>query len=477
VLLITASLTLYGCASLPDQIAPGSRLLNPNTLNTGRLFDHADKSTGWPTATWWQGYADGQLDRLVNQAVAGNPGLKIARARLNKVQALSGVARSPLYPSLRAGTSLEREQFTEQQFIPPPYAGNWSWNNQATLDLSYDLDLWGKNRSVLAASLDAVQVATAEAQEVRLALETLVVRLYVRLSLQYVLLDVAQATLKQRQDIERIVRLRRRAGLANEFELRQAEAPVPAARGEVERMSEGIELLCNQLAALTGRGPGDGEGITRPALSLAIPVRVPASLPAELLGRRPDVVAQRWRVEAASQGIEAAKAAFYPNLNLNAFAGWQSLGFAKFLSPSSFIEGFGPAVTLPIFAGGELRSRLGAATADYDIAVESYNQTLVQALQGVADELVTLRSLKNQRKEADAADDLAARAYAITFKGFQAGLTDYLNVLNAEQQTLTAARHKAEVEARFLDGYAALMQALGGGITVTPPADGAGVGR
>ncbi|HJV65994.1 MAG TPA: efflux transporter outer membrane subunit [Geomonas sp.] len=461
---------LSGCASIPHAISPTSKLIDPNGLNPGSALKSAPKQAGpWPSEKWWQAYADPQLDRLVAEATAGNPTMRIAKARIAKVQALSGVARASLLPHLSGEAAFTRERFTENQFFPAPYAGNWSWSNQATLDLSYDFDLWGKNRSSLAAALDYLQMATAEAQEVRLALETAVVRSYLNLSLQYALLDIANSTLRQRQEILSITRRRLAAGLGTELDLRQAETPVPAARAEVERLSESIELLRNELGALTGKGPGDGERIGRPSLSLQLPVRLPELLPAELLGRRPDVVAQRWRVEAASKGIETAKAAFYPNLNLSAFVGWQSLDFGKFLSPSSLIEGFGPAVSLPIFQGGRLRGELAVSVAEYDMAVESYNSTVIGALQSVANQVVSLRSLEKQRAESANSYQLALRSYDIGLRAFRGGLTDYLNVLNAQNQTLTEAQRKTQVEARYLDAYALLMQALGGGVSLQSP--------
>lgn len=466
-----AFLSLCGCATLPGGVTPRSTPLESDVLNPGSSIRSAAKQpVPWPSQQWWQAFADPQLDRLIAEATAGNPTMRISKARIAKVLALSGIARSRLFPSVQADAAFTREQFTEHQFIPPPYAGNWDWNNQAALDFSYDLDLWGKNRSTLAASLDYVQVAMAEAQEVRLNLETAVARVYVQLSLQYELLDIARSTLKQRQEILDITQKRLAAGLSTELDLKQAETPLPAARAESERISESIELLRNQLSALTGKGPGDGEQIRRPSLSLDLPMGLPADLPADLLGRRPDVVAQRWRVEAAGNGIKAAKAAFYPNINLSAFVGWQSLGFAKFLSPGSLMAGFGPAISLPIFEGGRLRSQLGASTADYDIAVESYNGTLVRALENVANQVVMLRSLEKQRVQVNESNLLAKRAYDIALQSFRGGLTDYLNVLNAQNQTLVEAQQKAQVEAHFLDAYAGLMRAIGGGAPVTPPA-------
>lgn len=457
---LTTALSLGGCASLPDT-APHSRLMDPAGLKAGSAVASAHPAAPWPTRTWWQSYGDPQLDRLVAEATAGSPTLRMARTRITAAQFMAGAARSNLYPAIQADAHFMRERLT---------SGETVWDNSATAGLTYNLDVWGKNRAALAATLDNERMAAAEAQEVQLALETAVVRSYVQLSLRFVQMDIAQATLKQRQEILDITRKRFNAGLTTELDLRQAETPVPAARAEVERIGEEIDLLKNQLCALRGKGPGEGETIIRPTLSLNLPVGLPASLPADLLGRRPDVAAQRWRVEAAGKNIAAAKAAFYPNINLTAFVGWQSFGFDKFLSASSLVHGFGPAISLPIFEGGRLRSQLGLSAADYDIAVESYNDTLIRALERVADSVVTLRSLEKQRTEATLSNSLAGRTYDIALRSFRAGYTDYLNVLNAQNLTLSEASRKAAVEARFLDAYAALMQELGGGMNDTPEA-------
>ncbi len=474
-LLALGAMTVFlnGCARLPIGISPQARQLDPNNLDAGAVVrSSANSNAPWPTSAWWKALNDPQLDSLVEQAAAGNPSLRIAETRIAKARFLAQGAKAPLWPSLNAGSVLTYEHFTENHLIPPPYAGEEYWNNHAAFELAYNLDLWGKNRYALQAALDIVKVTDAEARVVKLNLETAVVRTYVQLSLRFVEQDIARNSLRQRQDILEITQKRLNAGLATEFDRSQAETPVPAARAELERVTETIELLRNQLSALTGNGPGFGERICRPTLSLNIPIAVPSVLPADLLGRRPDVAAQRWRVEAARKDIKAAKAAFYPNINLAAFTGWTAFGFSKFFSAGSLEYGVAPAISLPIFEGGRLRSELGAVTADYDGAVESYNLTLIQALQDVSNALVTMHSLEKQQIEADRANILAERAYGIAMRGYRAGLTDYLNVLNAQNQTLIEALHTAQNRARQLDAYAQLMQALGGGMSTETPADG-----
>lgn len=467
-LIITATIMLLGgCARLPIGLAPEAQMIDAAALNLGSTIREAATGDAFqPVPDWWQAYGDPQLDRLVKDATAGNPSLRSARARVARARFLAAGAKAPLMPEVNGSAVFTREQFSENHFYRSPYAGETYWNNRATLDLSYELDLWGKNRAALAAALDSVRVASAEAREIELLLQTAVVRKYVGLSLHYILRDIATTTLRQREEILSITERRLAAGLATEIERSQAETPVPAARAELERIEETIVLLCSELSMLTGNGPGDGEKILRPELNLHAAIGIPSTLPAELVGRRPDVAAQRWRAEAEAENIKVAKAAFYPNINIAAFVGWQAIGFAKFFSGTSLMHGISPALSLPIFEGGRLRSRLGATTAQYDMAVESYNLTLLQALQEIANQLVTLCSLEKQRSEAIRAKKLADNAYRIALRAYRGGLTDYLSVLNAQNQTLVEATRTAHIKARRLDAHALLMQALGGG---TPP--------
>ena len=190
---------------------------------------------------------------------------------------------------------------------------------------------------------------------------------------------------------------------------------------------------------------------------------LPASLPAELLGRRPDLVAQRARVEAAQKDIAVAKAEFYPNVNLIAFIGLQSLGSAGFLSAASRTLGVGPAVSLPIFDAGRLRGNLAGKNADYDIAVESYNQTLADALRDVVDNLASFRSVAEQRREQAQALSTAQEAYDLALLRYREGIGNYLQVLSAEQPLLAQQSLDADLKSREISLSIDLVRALGGG--------------
>ncbi|HAT31605.1 MAG TPA: fusaric acid resistance protein [Janthinobacterium sp.] len=457
------SLALSACASM-GHIAPRSTRLNPDTLGAGTAIGAARVAPEWPKQAWWQDLHDPQLNQLLAVALADNPGLHATQARVRQARALAGAAEDNTGQKGDANMSLNRELYSAHGTTPAPLAGNYAWRNQATLSGSYDLDLWGRKREALAAALDDVELASAEAQVARLALETAVVRTYIQLSLEFDSQDYVQASLAQRARILDISRRRKAAGLGTDIDIAQIETTLPAGRRELEQAAEAIALLRNQLAALSGKGPADGEAIARPTLRLDAPPGLPSALPAELIGRRPDIAAQRWRVEAAAKRVDAAKAEFYPNVNLAAFVGLQSFGFAKFLDTNSEIAGLAPALNLPIFAGPRLRAQLGSRSALYDGAVEQYNATVVQALGDVANAIVKLRSLQQQNLLTRRALETANKAHDLAGRAYKAGLSDSVTVLGTQIALLVEQQKLAQIGARELDGYVSLMAALGGGI-------------
>ncbi len=446
-------------------IAPEATLRDPNTLAAGKDIASASLSSAhWPSAKWWQAYGDTQLDALVDKAATGSPNLRLAAARIAEARAMAGIVHAAGLPEVGAKVAFDRVRYSEQDFIPPPYAGTYTWTNSAFLSASYDIDVWGKEAKRDSAALDNVHTTEAEAQEARLALQTLIVQAYVELALQFQIHDIEQHTLEQQQLIVDIANRRRAIGLGTQLEVSQAEAPLPASQARLKQIDERIDSLRHQLAALAGEGPGAGEAITRPSLNPVARIALPSSLPADLIGRRPDVVANRWRVEASARGIDVAKTEFYPNVNLSALFGFQSLGFAGFLSNASRMDGIAPAISLPIFTGGKLRANLGMQTARYDEAVERYNQSVVDGMRSVADQVSGWRSLEEQQKDTEHAVELAQRSYDLAMRGFKSGLTEYIVVLNAQVNLLSQQQNDAKVHYGQLSAYAGLVRAIGGGV-------------
>jgi NodT family efflux transporter outer membrane factor (OMF) lipoprotein len=469
---LTISLTIAGCASTGG-LTPQAHGVDPASLDAGAAIRAANADAQWPTADWWRAYNDPQLNAWIEAAQAGNPTLAIAAARVRQAQSMAGVARAALAPQINGNLSIEREHWPDNVYYGPgPLADANTWNNTGTIGLSYHLDLWGKDKNDAESALDTAHASAADERTAQLELEANVVRAYIDMSMNYALLDIAKATLQQQQQIVDLATRRLKGGLGTQLELSQAQTPIPEYERQIDALEEAIALGRNQLAALAGKGPGAGDSITRPALSLSAPAGLPSVLPADLLGHRPDVVAARWTVAAQARGIDVAKANFYPDINLLAsIGGYAAAGpLFQFLRSANGSWTGGPAMSLPIFDGGRLRSELGASDAGYDAAVEQYNQTLVSALKDVADQVVRLRSLETQQDDANRSVAAAQKNYDLSKEGYRRGLTDYLNVLIAQNQLLRAREGVARIQAQQLGAHASLMTALGGGLA--DPADG-----
>jgi NodT family efflux transporter outer membrane factor (OMF) lipoprotein len=467
-LALAASLLVAGCASM-NAMAPESSLRDANALAASRsLGDAAVSADAWPATDWWKRFSDPQLDTLMDEALAGSPTLAVAAARTRKALAAADVSHASLYPRVDGGASSTRERFSANGLTPPPYGGSYETVDQLQVTLSWQIDFWGKNRAAYESALGAARAADVDAHAARLALTTSIGQAYVQLQRAFLQLDVAQATLRDREQLLGLTRDRNNAGLDSKVELKQAESALPATREQIAAIDEQIALLRNQMAALLGAGPDRGLAITRPVASALTRVALPSTIPAELLGRRPDLVAQRWRVEAAGKDIKSAKAEFYPNVNLLAFVGFQSLGGGSLLTAASRMLGAGPAITLPIFDGGRLRGNLAAKDADYDIAVGQYNQALADAMRDVVDQLASFKGVDAQREQQKLALQTAHEAYELSLLRYREGLGNYLQVLSAEQPMLVQRSLDADLAARELQVSINLIRALGGGFEPPP---------
>jgi len=457
-----AALALGGCVDRGGW-QPAPRLA-PQALHADRTLAEAKvEPQAWPADAWWRSYGDPQLDALVDEALAGSPSLQVAEARLRAAQGQALAARGALAPTGTLDSSLSRQRYPVHGLFPPPFGGN-SWTQaQATLDFSYDLDFWGHNRALAAAARSGVAAAAADRAAARLALAVAVVQAYIQLDLQYALLDVINDNLKQQQSILDLTRERVSAGLENAARVKQSESTVALTRAAVAFVQANIDLARNQLADLVGAGPDRGQQLSRPKLAPPASLALPSLLPADLLGRRPDVVAARAQVESAGHGVKATEAEFYPNVNLTAFVGFQSLGLSQLFDWSDRVGGGGAALSLPVFNRAALRGALYANQAQVDQSVAEYNQTLLDAIRQVADVVANWRALERESSEQQAALEDAQRSYELTTERYRAGLDNYLSVLSSQNQVLLAQGLGAELQARRLTYSVDLVRALGGG--------------
>ncbi|HEX4523468.1 MAG TPA: efflux transporter outer membrane subunit [Casimicrobiaceae bacterium] len=461
-ILISATALIGACASTAG-LSTQAEQNSAAQLSAERSLAGTPAAAPWPQSDWWHSLNDTQLDRLIDEALAGSPSLRVAEARTRQALAVAGIARSQLFPQINADAEITREHPSKNGATPLPPGNSWATLHQLEATLSWEIDFWGKNREAYESALGTARVAEIDAYAARLALSVNIAHAYVQLQRAYLQLDIAEATLKERDQIYALTRDRNAAGVDSLLEVKQAESALPATREVIAQLRESIELSRHELAALLGQGPDRGLAITRPSASTGASVALPSALPADLLGRRPDLTAQRLRIEALSHDIASARAEFYPNVNLAAFVGFQSLGAAGFLTSASRMAGFGPAITLPIFDAGRLRGNLAAKNAGYDIAVEQYNQMLADALRDVVDQITSFRSVDEQRAQQVLAVATSRQAYDLALLRYREGLGNYLQVLTTEAQWLAQQSLDADLQARRLALSIDLVRALGGG--------------
>ena len=460
------SLTLSGCIGTWG-IAPQDHTLHANALTTDAAIRDAATDAHWPAGQWWRAYGDTQLDRWVSLALAGSPSLAMAAARVREAKALAGVVESAEKLQVTGNATLKRHNWPEDQFYGPgALSGANTWDNNAALGLSYALDLWGRERNASEQAVDLAHMSAAEARQAQLELENNVVKVYIQLALHFAQRDIVAAELAQQEQIVALAERRLSGGIGTHLEVSQAEAPLPETHRQLDALNEEIALARNQLAALAGKGPGEGGQIQRPSLTLAAPLKLPSTMPAELVGQRPDVVASRWQVAAQARGIDVAHAGFFPNVDLVAGLGFMATGGGalEFITGRKFNYNVGPAISLPVFDGGRLRSQLGVASAGFDVAVARYNQTVVGALKNISDQLIRRESMKEQAHFAAESVAAAQKTYDIATVAFQRGLTDYLTVLNAQTLLFRQQQVQQQVQAARLTAHAELATALGGGL-------------
>ena len=462
-LLLAGVLSLSACANFSG-ISPHAQALTPAQLNLQETGTSAGSGAAKTTisAQWWESFGDAQLNRLVADALANSPSLRVAQSRLERVQAAQDSLRGTERPQLGASADLTRQLFTAKGIYPPPLAGSVREIGTLQLNASWELDFFGKNRAALNASLGQEQAALADAQAARMLLASSVTRTYFQLVRIQAQLGIAERTLAQRAQNRNLVQDRVTAGLDTQLELQQSAGALPEARLQIEILQEQKQLTLNALAALTSK-PNTAIAVDIPTQAAIKSVAIGTSMPIDLLARRPDIAAAQQRVRAASAEIDGAKAQFYPNINLVAFVGLSSIGFDRLTDAGAEQWGVGPAIRLPLFDGGRLRANLRGRTADLDAAVESYNSVVIEAVHDVADQIASTQAIQKQQTEQALTQANAETAYSIATQRYQAGLGTYLHVLAAETSVLVQRRQAADLQARMLDTQVQLMRALGGG--------------
>jgi NodT family efflux transporter outer membrane factor (OMF) lipoprotein len=461
VLMAGAAATLSACAAIPH-LGPEPKPKAPDAYATSQSF--AAPAAEWPSDRWWTAYGDHQLDTLIDDALKGSPTLVQAQARMRQSEALAEQAGAALGPSINADASVLTAKQSYNQGVPKDFIPHgWKGVGRVGLSLSWQLDFFGKNRALLAAATSEAEAARADAAAARLALSTGVAGAYADLAQLYADRDAAEEAVRVRRESEALIGRRFEQQLETKAALERARTSRASSEAELVAMDEAIGLTRNRVAALLGQGPDRGLAIARPAPGAIRAFGLPTNLRADLVGRRPDVVAARLTAQAAAKRIKAAKADFYPDVNLLASIGLQSVGLDMLAKSSSISGAAGPAATLPIFDSGRLQGAYREKRAGYDAAVATYDQTLTQALKEVADSVVSFRALDGRLAKTREALAASQTAYDLSRQSYEHGVVTYLDVLTAEDALVTSRRAVADLETHAFTLDVALIRALGGG--------------
>ncbi|MGB6154342.1 efflux transporter outer membrane subunit [Castellaniella sp.] len=449
-------LSLAACAPMTPQ-PPEIQALTAEHLDL-----RASPALQWPTEHWWSRYKDPQLDHLIDQALSANPSLQQAAARVRSAQAAARGARAVQWPQVNAAYHLTRERLSEHYIYPPPLAGSYQSDTALTLQLDFDLDLWGKHKALAMAARQRADAAEASRQQAHTMMVSAVAQGYFQLQDARAQAETIESIVTKLKDALHITQDRYKNGLGTQVDVDQADSAVSSAQVQLSQARNNVELLHHQLAALLGLSPRQ-----LPALSAQTYAPLPQTtlddMPLALLGRRADVVAARLQAEAAGAEVSAAKADFLPNISLSAAAGYLSLGMDKLFLGGSKNYSAGPVITLPVFHAGALNAQLQGQRAARDVAIAQYNQTVLNAIREVADASSSIRSLREQIGHQEASLKAITSAYDVALERYRGGLGNFVQVLTAQSEALKQAVQTTDLHARAYLLDVQLATALGGG--------------
>lgn len=457
--LVLASLS--GCIDSPGSVTRERPLTPPDLALTGPAYRA-------PTTGWWAALGDPELDRLVQAALARNPGLAGALARVRSAREQVAIAGSADAPQVQFDVTESRTRVSENYIFPPPYAGSTFWDGRLGFDLSWNLDFWGRQAALVAQVQHSADAVALDAASAELVLSSAVAQAYVDYVRATNLEQVAVRAADQRRELFDLTTRRVHAGLDSSVEAKTAEGNLEQSAVDVEQARLARETARHALAALTGASAAAPFAVASPQIDLEQALALPTSLPADLLARRPDVRAAQLRIEAATAGREAAHANFYPNIDIVGFVGFTSIGLEPLLQASSHQWSVGPAIHLPVFTAGRLKAEYRRAGADLDTAISSYNETVLRAIRESADQVSRLQSLETQLAAQARSLAAAEQAYSFATQRYQAGLSSQLTVLNSETQVLAARRQRTQLLAERTAARVALLVALGGSAMQEP---------
>jgi NodT family efflux transporter outer membrane factor (OMF) lipoprotein len=455
-----AALLFGGCMVGPEYTKPSAPMTPAYKEADG--WKAAEPSDNLPRGQWWAILGDPELQALEEQVADANQNLKIAEARLREARAMVRFNRAALFPTISTsfGASSIRDS-ANRPFVPPGLNTGSSGDLLFSLDMSYEIDLWGRVRRTVAAARQEAQATAADLETARLSLQA-------ELAMDYFALRAADAqkqlldeTVKAFEAALRLTTNRFEGGAAPKSDVAQAQTQLDTTRAQATDVTVQRAQLEHAIATLIGKPPAAFSLPSRPLDTR--PPDIPVGLPSQLLERRPDIAAAERRVAEANEQIGIAKAAYYPTVMLNAAVGFEGSSFGNLLNASSLLWAVGASITQTIFDGGRRRATSDTARAAYDATVAAYRQTTLTAFQQVEDNLAALRILEQEAQQQRRAVESAQQSLQLFTNRYRGGVDNYLQVITAQTATLANQRTEIDILGRRMAASVLLVKALGGG--------------
>ena len=458
VVLAGAAALSGGCMVGPDYLKPKAD--TPESYKENADWKLAEPQDQLPRGKWWEIFGDPQLNSYVEQVEISNQNVAIAEAQFRQARSLVQAARSAYFPIVSVGASVQRSSPSTTLGTRPAQRGTLT-DYSLPLDLTWELDLWGKLRRGLESAQATAQASAADLEGVRLSAQAQLAQSYFQLRA----LDADKQLLEQSaaayEKTLTLTKNRYASGVASRSDVALAETQLRSTQAQAIDVGVARAQFEHAIAILMGKPPSIFS--IPPAPLTALPPPVPAGIPSELLERRPDIAGAERRMAAANAQIGVAQAAYYPTLTLGASVGFETTDLARWISYPSRFWSIGPALSETLFDAGLRRAQTDSARAAYDAGVASYRQTVLTGFQEVEDNVAALRILEREAEVQDAAVQAARQSVVLITNQYKAGTVSYLDVVVAQAAALSNERTAVDIQGRRITASVLLVKALGGG--------------